>query len=523
MPFFAFLRKSLSLFLVLSLIAPFSPFPQTSAEDEGEKGEFTPEEVSFEPEKTEESIFQSSPESDSEQEFLRELFQYPENPQEEYSSLPTITETLMAPEEITDQKSQMQKDRLEKRLQRKNLSPEKKEELLEKLQKIENQSEKTHITDIKKNLRENQEEFTRERRAELKNKKMGPEEKKELRDQKKAERKDQFDTLKEINEALKQDWEESLRAEFSGDDLQLAWEIAEANVLFELQEDTPPVPFSNDPQLSNQWSIASVLNGNPSSFAPEEGLEESEGNDPIIIALIDTGVDMTHEDLVGQFWTSESCMDDLNQPLEGGCPNGGYDFVNEDTDPSNDDNATHGTAVAGILGASTNNGIGIASFGAYGDTPVQIMVLKVAEDGFLTSTAITRAIHFAINNNADIINMSFGGPTTSAQMQEAIAEAETNNILITASAGNYGMNNDTTPIYPASYSNSNIISVAALDQNGGLASFSNYGVSSVDIAAPGVDILSTLPSDTYGTVSGTSFSAPMVAGVLGQYLFASQE
>ncbi len=424
----------------------------------------------------------------------------------------TTVESSLAPEQTPAQPIQplpqtKQQLRLKKKLEGKQLPQAKQEQFLQKLERIEKRQEKTAIRNLKKQLKNEQQAAQKQLQDEIKASTLTKPEKQALRQQFKAENQKQLETLRQLNETLKQDLETSLKAEFSGEELEVAREVAEPDVLFTLQSELPAELFAaDDTRFAEQWGLQSI------------GIPTSTGTTPdakVIIALIDTGVDLNHEDLVGQFWSDPDCKDDLNEPIIGGCLNGGYDFVDDDTDPSVDDGATHGTAVAGILGANTNNQTGMASAS---NNHVEVMVLKVAEDNLLTAENISRAIAFAINNGADIINMSFGGPTASEQMQAALTLAEANDILVTAAAGNYGLDSDTTPIYPASYALSNIISVAALDTDDTLASFSNYGKTRVDIAAPGVNILSTLPGNNYGLVSGTSFSAPMVAALLSWYV-----
>jgi hypothetical protein len=437
-------------------------------------------------------------------------------------------ETNAIEKEEASEKMQKRTDRIQKRLENTDLSPEKRDVLLARLDRLENPQEKIRIKNLKNEIRNMRREAVLEKNLEtemdvktiapIRNKiiqarqqKAAPE-KEALKNELKREGKARMERLKAINEELERETEEFIAQELpelTEAEKEEVKKVIEPDFVYELMdepvEETPL--FSDDPQLGEQWAVESIIN-DQLSIVNEWGTDGD--SEPVIVAIIDTGVDLSHEDLAGQFWTSESCVDDLGELIEGGCLFGGYDFVDEDTNPMVEDGATHGTAVAGIIGARTDNGVGIASVSKNG---VRVMALKVAEDGLLTSESITRAIHFAILNGADIINMSFGGPTPSAVMEGAIAEAEQAGVIVTAAAGNYGLDNDVTPIYPASYDLGNIISVAALDRDDSLASFSDYGVSSVDIAAPGVSVLSTVPGG-YQRLSGTSFSAPMVAAVL---------
>ena len=180
-----------------------------------------------------------------------------------------------------------------------------------------------------------------------------------------------------------------------------------------------------------------------------------------------------------------------------------------------DDNG-HGTHVSGTIAAVGNNSLGVAGV----NWSASIMALKFMDStgsGYL-SDAI-RAINYATMErtqygvNVRVINASWGGGGFSAAMQTAIQAAGDAGILFVAAAGNSGTNNDVTAQYPANYTPANVISVAATDQNDQLASFSCYGATTVDLAAPGVSIYSTLPNNRYGYYSGTSMATPMVSGV----------
>ena len=306
--------------------------------------------------------------------------------------------------------------------------------------------------------------------------------------------------LKSINQQIKTDFEVGTQ---TGETVL----GSEPNYLFELQETSLPDKedleglIPNDPEYENQWGLRGIINDKLEIL--------NDQTEKTIVALIDTGVDYNHEDLAKQIWTSSECIDDLGNLIEEGCQIGGYDFVDNDNNPFPSDGYNHGTFVAGILGAKTNNNLGIASLSNNG---VQIMPSRACctTEGFFEVDEIVRAVYFAVNNGAKIINMSFGGPTYSTRLQKAIDYARANNVIVVAAAGNYGMNNDEFPIYPASYDLNNIIAVAALDQNDDLAYFSNYGVNSVDIAAPGVEVLSTTQNNNYEKVSGTSFATPFV-------------
>jgi thermitase len=238
----------------------------------------------------------------------------------------------------------------------------------------------------------------------------------------------------------------------------------------------------NDPYFSNQWGLSKVQ-------APLAwGI--TTGSASIKIAILDTGVDQNHVDLTkivaNKNFTSSATVDDRYG---------------------------HGTHVAGIAAAATNNGIGIAGRG-YDSV---IMNGKVLGDtGSGQYSWIANGITWATDNGAKVINMSLGGSSSSTTLEDAINYAWSKGVVVVAAAGNSGTN---APSYPAAYTN--CIAVGATEQNDAKASFSNYG-SWVDVAAPGVSIYSTLPNHSnkmggtnYGSLSGTSMASPFVAGLAG--------
>lgn len=211
-----------------------------------------------------------------------------------------------------------------------------------------------------------------------------------------------------------------------------------------------------------------------------EAWDMTAGSNDIIVAVIDTAVDLNHPDLSGKI----------------------IDYVKFH---KGREDKTHGTHVAGTIAANDN------TIGVIGVAPdVKIMSLAfLGNNGGSTSNAI-KAINYAKANGAHIINASWGGGGYSQALYDAI---ENFGGPFVAAAGNDGLDNDVSKHYPSSYTNDNIVSVAAIDNLGQLADFSNYGLTDVDIAAPGVDIASTYP-DTYAWMSGTSMATPHVAGIL---------
>jgi subtilisin family serine protease len=208
----------------------------------------------------------------------------------------------------------------------------------------------------------------------------------------------------------------------------------------------------------------------------------------VIVAVLDTGVALNHEDLTANIWTNTSERangrdDDGNGYVDDLF---GFDFVNNDPLPY--DEAGHGSLVAGIIGAVADNGRGIV-----GICPrAKIMPLRVADQfGLIAISDSIPALEYARSKGAKIINCSFGGPGFSTLERTAYAALRDAGILVVCAAGNDGANNDQAPFYPASYNLANMISVAAVDRTLALASFSNYGTNSVQVAAPGTDMYST--------------------------------
>ncbi len=189
----------------------------------------------------------------------------------------------------------------------------------------------------------------------------------------------------------------------------------------------------------------------------------------------------------------------------------GWNFVNNTNNPM--DGNGHGTNVAGILGATGNNGLGVAGV----DWHVQIMPVEfMGSDGEGSVSNFIQALNYAVEHGAKITNNSWEGAPYSTALYDAFQNAQANGVISVVAAGNEGADDDTTPDYPASLSTSlnSVVTVAATDANNQLASFSNYGPQSVALAAPGVNIYSTLPNGQYGAMSGTSQATPQVAGAL---------
>jgi len=227
-----------------------------------------------------------------------------------------------------------------------------------------------------------------------------------------------------------------------------------------------------------------------------EAWDINTGSDNVVIAVIDSGLAYNHPDFSSNVWTNDA---ELNgTPLVDDDGNGyvddfyGWDFIDEDGSPS--DFSKHGSHVAGIIAAQGNNGKGTAGV-MWNAQIMPVRFLGLSGSG-TTFTAIA-AIKYAYDNGARIINTSWGGGEYSQALKDTIEQYAADALFI-CSAGNTSRDNDTTPVYPASYNSPNIISVAASNDSDGLADFSSYGPESVDLAAPGINVFSPIPLYTYG-------------------------
>jgi len=298
-------------------------------------------------------------------------------------------------------------------------------------------------------------------------------------------------------------------------------EFVEPNYIYQLAV-TP-----NDPRFNELWGLHNTGQTGGTADADIDAPEAwglQTGAPGIIVAVTDTGVDYNHEDLRANMWTNSGETPGDNIDNDG---NGyrddihGYDFAEDDGDPMDFHN--HGTHVAGIIGAVGDNNIGVVGV----NHRTQIMALKVfkplecggVELGPITNSADSaEAIVYAAMNNAKVINASWRSLTDSLTIKTAIGFANIRSVLFVAAAGNDASDNDTTPVYPSNYADPaanlpNVISVAATDHNDDLAGFSNFGKVSVNLAAPGDAILSTIRNNQYFKYPGTSMAAPHVSGV----------
>ncbi|HET8948036.1 MAG TPA: S8 family serine peptidase, partial [Candidatus Polarisedimenticolia bacterium] len=269
----------------------------------------------------------------------------------------------------------------------------------------------------------------------------------------------------------------------------------------------------DDPFFPIQWALQNTGQSSGTAGADidaGQAWDITEGA-PVVVAVVDTGVDMQHPDLAANIWTNPgeipgNLIDDDGDGLVDDVH--GWDFVNHDDDPSDDDG--HGTHVAGTIAASADNGLGVAGIAWH----ARLMPLKFLDaSGLGTTSDAIEAIDYAAARGARVLNASWGGGDFSEALFESIRNAAAQEVLFVAAAGNDGADSDRVPFFPAGFDAPNIIAVAATDRRDRLAPFSNYGARKVDMAAPGVDIYSTLPGGAYGFSSGTSMATPHVSGV----------
>lgn len=287
-----------------------------------------------------------------------------------------------------------------------------------------------------------------------------------------------------------------------------------------ISQDSP-----NDSLFSQQWGLNN-LNTSEADINMLEAWDIEPGDPNVIVAIIDMGFDITHSDLQNNIWKNpgeipENGIDDdqngyiddiigwdfVNQSE--GYDDGNSDFQNEDNDPTMAQ-SSHGNEVFGVLGATTNNSIGIA--GVTGRCKMMLIragYLNTEGKAVLSGASISKGIIYATDNGAHVINISSGSNKYSNSYHDVLKYAIDHGVVIVCSAGNEGSN---SPVYPAAYNLDGLISVGATTDEDQPARFSNWG-DWVDVSAPGQHIVSTMNNDRYGQIHGTSFSAPIVAGI----------
>ncbi|MDT5061295.1 MAG: hypothetical protein QOH63_1754 [Acidobacteriota bacterium] len=298
-------------------------------------------------------------------------------------------------------------------------------------------------------------------------------------------------------------------------------EYAEPVVTVSIEHDEPggaKHKHANDVRFGEQWSLQNAGQNDGKAGADISVLRawfKTTGSSKVVVAVLDSGVDYTHFDLMHNIWVRPADMAPYTDDELGEFNDlHGFNATDRWTDPM-DDNG-HGTHCAGIIGAEGNNGVGIAGI----NWNVEIMPLKfLSSTGSGSTKDAIEAINYVIDRkhkgvNVRIISASWGSPQRSRALRDAIKKAGDEDILFVAAAGNSSDDSDKRPHFPAGYSDlPNVISVAATDRNDQLASFSNYGAKSVQIAAPGKEILSTWLNGEFYVASGTSMATPEVAGV----------
>jgi subtilisin family serine protease/subtilisin-like proprotein convertase family protein len=288
----------------------------------------------------------------------------------------------------------------------------------------------------------------------------------------------------------------------------------EPDFMISVDSTTPNDPsYSGLYGLNNTGQTGGTLDAD---IDAPEAWDLTVGTRSIVVGVIDSGVDYNHPDLAANIWTNpgEVAGDGVDNDGNGYVDDvHGYDFVNNDGDPM-DDNG-HGTHVSGTIGAVGNNSLGVVGVNWLS----QIMGLKfLGSNGSGPISAAVSALNYATmmrNNygvNIRLTNNSWGGGAFSQAMSDAITASGNAGMLFLAAAGNAASDIDATPYYPASYNLPSMIVVAATDSKDAIASYSNFGVNTVDLAAPGSSVLSTYPNNAYATMSGTSMATPHVSG-----------
>lgn len=312
----------------------------------------------------------------------------------------------------------------------------------------------------------------------------------------------------------------------------------------------------NDSRFSELWGLQNLGQSGGLSGADIRAVgawDLTTGSETVIVGVIDTGVDFTHDDLVMNIYTNpgEDAWANPDDPSSGNGEdddgNGyvddwkGWNFVNNTNNPYDDN--MHGTHCAGTIGAMGNNSIGVVGV----NWTVKLMPLKFLNSrGSGNSADAIDAIVYASDLGVDILSNSWGGGGFSQSMEDAIQYANERDVLFVAAAGNDGTNNDAIPHYPSNYDVPNVVAVAASDHSDNRALWgsgggggddcgfvcssataaapgSNYGPTTVDIAAPGKNILSTVPGNGYSTLSGTSMATPHLSGVVALLLAVNPE
>src|SRR5215470_14289775 len=295
-------------------------------------------------------------------------------------------------------------------------------------------------------------------------------------------------------------------------------EYAEANYVVRTQL-TP-----NDTRFGEMWGLnntGQVVGGQTGIAGADikavSAWDVSTGSSSIVVGVIDTGVDYNHPDLAANIWSAPAAFSVTLGGQTINCPAGshGFNAVNNTCNPLDDNN--HGTHTSGTIGATGNNGSGVV--GVNWNTKIMGLKFLSASGSGNTADAI-ECIQFAIqakqifgaSANVRILSNSWGGGGFSQALLDAINQANSNDMLFVCAAGNNNSNNDATAFFPANYDAPNVLSVAATDNRDAKSSFSNFGATTVDLGAPGTNILSTVRNGGFSFFSGTSMATPHVSG-----------
>lgn len=300
-------------------------------------------------------------------------------------------------------------------------------------------------------------------------------------------------------------------------------EYVEPNFTYTIDKTKKNSLIPNDPYFESLWGLSNIgqkINDKPGVVGTDinvlDAWDRSTGDDQMVIGIVDTGIDYTHPDISPNIWVNENEIpdngidDDNNGVID---DIHGYNAIKDSGDPMDDND--HGTHCAGTIGAAGDNGEGIVGV----NWKVKLMGLKfLSGDGSGSLNDALEAINYAIEMkkrgvNIRVLSNSWGGGDYSQALHDAIKALNKEGILFVAAAGNSATDTDKYPHYPSSYQADNVLSVAAINNQDNMASFSNYGAKSVHIAAPGVDIYSTIPGNDYAFFSGTSMATPHVSGV----------
>jgi subtilisin family serine protease len=304
-------------------------------------------------------------------------------------------------------------------------------------------------------------------------------------------------------------------------------EYSEPNFIYRAMESGRP----NDAKFGELWGILNAGQMDSQGTAGRPGVDVNvlpvwasgiTGSKNITVAIIDTGIQWDHVDLVDNLYTNPG---ESGSKANNGIDDDGNGFIDDvhgwnfnSKTASSDDDQGHGTHCAGTIGGSGNNGIGVAGV----NWNVTLMPVKfLGADGGGTLEGAIESVNYARTMKVDIMSNSWGGGGASQALKEAIQKASDAGILFVAAAGNDGSDNDSRPTYPAAYPVDNVLAVSAINNVGGLADFSNYGKTSVHVAAPGVNIVSSYKGGAYRSASGTSMACPHVSGVAALVLSAN--